>query len=77
MSTLSLETLLAGDKKESARLFEACKNDGFFLLDLRRASIGASLLTVVEELFKANEALFDEGPEELNKYTYPPPGILG
>ncbi|KAE8444939.1 hypothetical protein EG329_014066 [Mollisiaceae sp. DMI_Dod_QoI] len=77
LSTLSLEKLLTGDEKESMRFFDACKNDGFFLLDLRHASIGASLLTLAEELFRVNEALFNEGPEELNKYTYPPPGILG
>ncbi|CZR65015.1 related to gibberellin 20-oxidase [Phialocephala subalpina] len=77
LSTISLEKLLALDEKESAKLFDGCKKDGFFLLDLRGVPIGLSLIAVVEELFKVNKTLFDEGPEELGKYTFPPPGILG
>ncbi|KUJ10120.1 oxidoreductase [Mollisia scopiformis] len=77
LSILSLERLLAHDVKESAQLFESCKSDGFFLLDLRCNSIGEILIETVEILFEVNKALFEEGPEELKKFTHPPPGVLG
>jgi hypothetical protein len=72
LSTISLEKLeklLALDEKESAKLLDGCKKDGFFLLNLRVVPIGLSLLAVVEELLKVNKNLFDEGLEEVDKYT--------
>ena len=36
LSTISLEKLLAKDADESSKLFDACRNHGFFYLDLSR-----------------------------------------
>lgn len=74
---IRLKGLLVSDEAESRELFGACKTDGFFLLDMRGNPEGDSLLKLAEKMFGVTNELFDEGKEELTKFTQPPPGVLG
>ena len=61
---------LRNDGEESARLFSACKDLGFFYLDLRHDETGERLLGEADRLFKVGESLFELGRKELGKYDY-------
>ena len=58
------------DASESERLFSACRDLGFFYLDLRQSEQGEILLKEAEELFKMAPKLYDLGRDELQKYDY-------
>ena len=62
-----MKKLLDDDEQESESLFQACKDLGFFYLDLRDCSLGQSMLNDAEELFGVGEKLFDEG---LDQYDF-------
>jgi len=55
---------------ESARLFDASKELGFFYLDLRSDSAGEELLRESGELFELAPELFGLGREELSQFDY-------
>jgi isopenicillin N synthase-like dioxygenase len=61
---------LGKSEAESASLFTASKDLGFFYLDLRGDQLGDTLLEESGQLFEVSKALFDEGPEELEKFDY-------
>ncbi len=67
---LSLEKLFTNDAEESARFFEACKDLGFFYLDLRGTPIGDSIITDADRLFDVGEQLFELDLEEKEKYDF-------
>ena len=56
---ISLARLRSHDKAESEALFTACKEDGFFLLDLRGDDKGEKILTEAGSLFDVGKTLFD------------------
>ncbi|RDL41683.1 Clavaminate synthase-like protein [Venustampulla echinocandica] len=64
---LSLKQLRKADS-ESLRLFESCKNLGFFYLDLRGDVEGEALLKEAGQLFDFAPKFYDLGAEELRKY---------
>lgn len=66
--TISYSNLKSDSKHDSENLFEACKEQGFFLLDLRGHEEGERLLKDAEMMFDLNVALFDLGNEALLKY---------
>jgi len=68
LSRISFAKLLAKDKGETERLFQACKNLGFFSLDLRSHPEGTQLLGVSDRLLALGEPLFDLPPKELLQY---------
>lgn len=68
LSRISFAKLLAKDKGETERLFQACKNLGFFSLDLRSHPEGTQLLEVSDRLLALGEPLFDMPPKELLQY---------
>jgi len=55
LSRISFAKLLAKDKGETERLFQACKNLGFFSLDLRSHPEGTQLLGVSDRLLALGE----------------------
>lgn len=55
---VSLEQLQAGDSHESAKVFEACKEAGSFVLNLRNDSLGEELMDDADALMDFSEALF-------------------
>ncbi len=65
---LSIKKLQHGDSEESNRLFEACKDLGFFHLDLRGSAEGEMNLKAADELFGVGKELFDLDLEEKSKY---------
>ncbi|KAJ5563709.1 hypothetical protein N7535_008873 [Penicillium sp. DV-2018c] len=67
---LSSAKLLAGDRAEHERLFEACTDLGFFYLDLSDSEQGTSLLGDADHLFKVGERLFELSLEEKLKYDF-------
>lgn len=67
---LSLEKLLANDKAETQRLFQACEEIGFFYLNLEDSETGSSLLEDADKLFQVGENLFDLDLAEKQKYDF-------
>jgi isopenicillin N synthase-like dioxygenase len=67
---LSLGKLLAADKAELERLYEASVDIGFFYLDLQDSEHGTSLLTDADGLFKVGEELFELSLEEKKRYDF-------
>ena len=59
LKRISLAQLRTHDKVESEALFDACKQDGFFLLDLRGDEKGEKILTEAGSLFDVGKILFD------------------
>lgn len=67
---LSLAKLLAGDKTEYERLFQASVEIGFFYLDLENSEHGTSLLQDAGNLFRVGEKLFELDLEEKKRYDF-------
>ncbi|KAI9877537.1 MAG: hypothetical protein M1830_003618 [Pleopsidium flavum] len=67
---LSLQKLLSGDEVESERFFSACKDIGFFYLDLRGVPEGDSILEDADQLFDVGEQFFDLSVEEKTSYDF-------
>lgn len=67
---ISLQKLLNNDELESGRLFTACKDLGFFYLDLRNTSEGKTILRLADELFNLGNDLYDLNLEEKEKYDF-------
>ncbi|KAL6714194.1 hypothetical protein ACLMJK_008689 [Lecanora helva] len=76
LATLSLVKLITGDASESTQLFEACRETGFFLLDLRRCEQGEDLLCHAQEMFEMNKEIHELDSEELAKHAFNPPSDL-
>lgn len=65
---------LANDDGESAQLFRACKETGFFLLDLRDTDEGETMLNDAEAKYDLSEKVFDIDQAELTKHAFTIPG---
>ena len=69
LECVSLANLRNGERKESEALFHACKNDGFFLLDLRGDKQGETILNEAGKLFDMSKTLFDLPYETKMEYV--------
>lgn len=76
LSEISYFKLLSNDADESLRLFQACRQSGFFSLDLSDSPSGISLLRDVEELFDISEHMYSSPEQHLDQYPYQPPQDL-
>ena len=65
----SFSKLLADEESESERLFQSCRETGFFLVDLRGTSEGETMLKHAEIAFDLNKKIFELDQEELNKHA--------
>ena len=65
---ISLSKLLEHDAHESEELFRACKEVGFFLLDLTESNVGETVLDDAEKAFDLEERIFALSQEELEKF---------
>ncbi|PQE21058.1 2OG-Fe(II) oxygenase family protein [Rutstroemia sp. NJR-2017a WRK4] len=83
--TISYLKLQGGSAKESENLYEACREQGFLLLDLRDSEEGEKLLKDAETMFDISVDIFNLGPEALMDYKlnmpkdlngYKPAGVL-
>ncbi len=77
LSKLSYARLLENDLAESDRLFEACKETGFFLLDLRRTTEGESLLRDAGGVLQVGRQFSALEIAEKSKYASKPPEVTG
>ncbi|KAL6720889.1 hypothetical protein ACLMJK_002814 [Lecanora helva] len=75
---ISFSKLLDNDAPESDQLFHACRETGFFLLDLTGSDMGERMLDDAEQMFHLAENLFMLDQEELGKYPFlPDKGLVG
>ncbi|TGO13425.1 hypothetical protein BTUL_0070g00550 [Botrytis tulipae] len=75
---ISLDQLKNIVNEESERLFQACPESGFFLLELRNGDQGETLLGDAEKLFVIASLTLSLDHEVLKEYAYQPPkSILG
>ena len=77
LSKLLYSSLLENDLIESEKLFEACKETGFFLLDLRRTKEGESLLEDAEGVLQVDRELSALDILEKSIYASKPPEVAG
>ena len=68
LTHISFLKLKAGDAAEVDRLFQACKQWGFFYLDFRDNVQGSTLLTLADQVLEIGKNVFDLDLEEKLKY---------
>ena len=68
LAHISYHKLQACDAAEVEHLFQACKDWGFFYLDLRDSTYGPPFLTLVDEVLDIGKKLFELDLEKKNKY---------
>lgn len=73
---LSYGRLLAGHQSESRKLFQACIDTGFFLLDLRGTPEGEGLITDAEGIFELDREVSALKNSEKTRYGTKPPLFL-
>ena len=66
---LSFSELLADEESESERLFQSCRETGFFLVDLRGTSEGETMLKHAEIAFDLDKKIHELDQEELAKHA--------
>lgn len=76
IQTISLDKLERNDVEESKSLFQACREYGFFSLDLQTSSTGKALLEDAEAMFDLTDEVMDLGKATLSQYAYQPPKTL-
>jgi isopenicillin N synthase-like dioxygenase len=74
---ISLTNLESQSEKESKKLFKACTEHGFFLLELANSEKGSKLSKNAEKMFDIGAETFALGPEKLQQYTYQAPSLIG
>lgn len=73
---ISLSKLTSGDKYEGDSLFEACREYGFFLLELNSLPEGQELLKDANNLFDVAQATLTLDKTTLDSFAYNPPKDL-
>ncbi|KAL8711895.1 MAG: hypothetical protein Q9220_003839 [cf. Caloplaca sp. 1 TL-2023] len=76
LERLKFPKLLLNDRDESQKLFRACRETGFFLLDLRGCEEGETMLKHAERVFDLNEEIHKLDENELKQYPSHPPADL-
>lgn len=74
---ISLRLLEANDEAESKRFFTACKDSGFFLLNLQDSPTGNLVLDDGQQLEALGKAFFDLSFEEKLAYKGPEDSAFG
>jgi hypothetical protein len=67
--TLSLQQLQSGSDRESLRLYDACRQHGFMLLDLKDSPEGKILLHHAEVMFGLIETTLSLDQDVLDRYA--------
>ncbi|KAL4881116.1 oxidoreductase [Aspergillus karnatakaensis] len=73
LSRISLEALKDNNTAETEKLFQACQEWGFFLLDLRGSSQGTTLLELAEKMFDLTTELSALDQATLDLYSFKDP----
>ena len=69
---LSLTKLFENDALESEQLFRACRETGFFLLDLTGSKAGEDMLDDAEKGFELSRGILGLESEELERFPFKP-----
>lgn len=77
LSKLSYGRLLAKDQAESDKLFRACKETGFFLIDLQSTAEGENLLKDAEGVLQLDCEMGALSNLEKSQYASKPPEVNG
>ena len=78
LARVSIDSLQNGSPEASRQLFEACRDYGFFLLDLSGSESGRELLDEAEYMFSVITKTFDLPQAELDSFPFnPPKSLLG
>ncbi|PVH96306.1 oxidoreductase [Periconia macrospinosa] len=73
IQTISLKELSSGSFDASKSLFEACRDLGFFLLDLGDDVIGEQLVGQIDQLFRISRDIMHLPKEVKIQYAHDPP----
>lgn len=73
---VSLKRLKSKDAGETRRLFDACREWGFFLLDLSGSQQGDELLQAAEKMHDLAGETFALDQDALDKFAFNPPKDL-
>lgn len=76
LECLSFTKIFARDAAECERLFQACQDIGFFLLNLRGTEEGETMLKHAETAFTLTEQIHELDQDELKRYAFKPPADL-
>ncbi len=66
--SISLAKLENGDEAESKAFYEACKNLGFFYLDMMDSNLGVTMVEEAEKLHEIQQEVFRLPKEEKDRY---------
>lgn len=77
LETISLAKLQNGDPSELDRVFEACKNWGFFYLELPGCEQGETIANGADDICRVAEKMFHLPLDEKLKYEYQGKDIFG
>lgn len=69
LAKISLQCLQVGESGESKRLYEACRANAFFYLDLAGSGVGEALLKDAEKMYDLAYATFELSEEALQSYA--------
>jgi isopenicillin N synthase-like dioxygenase len=78
MNTVSLAGLRENDTQTAEQVLAACKELGFFFLDLRRDSMGDAMIECIDQLFSIGQEIFDLPESVKHQYLHDiPRSFLG
>lgn len=77
LETISLRKIQHGDDTEHNRMFEACKDWGFFYLELPGAAEGDTIAAKVGDVARVAEQVFQLPAEEKSKYSLTGKDLFG
>ncbi|KAF7950999.1 uncharacterized protein EAE97_002551 [Botrytis byssoidea] len=73
MSRISFKNLQSNNFNESARMFDACRDQGHFLLDLRDSNNGETLSSEAGSMMDVGRETLDLDRKILDSFMYKPP----
>ncbi|KAF7884432.1 uncharacterized protein EAF02_004768 [Botrytis sinoallii] len=73
MSRISFKNLQSNNSNESARLFDACRDQGHFLLDLKDSNNGETLSSEAGSMMDVGRETLDLDQQILDTFMYKPP----
>lgn len=76
LAVISLQKLRENDGGETEILYEACREQGFFLLDLQGSKEGQRLLKDAERMYDLASEVFELDEEILDQYPFSAPKSL-
>ncbi|KAI5917756.1 oxidoreductase [Camillea tinctor] len=78
MHTVSLTGLHSGDEATARLMLDACRELGFFLLDLRQDALGETIMTEIDQLLSIGKDILNLPEDVKEKYLHDiPKSFLG